>query len=138
MALPLLLANILGGIGQGVGAAGQAVAGARKEAEAKAQREEDRTLRAQALGLQERGITAQEKASALNEELTRYKMGEEVRTLARGDTLPLNRCDHQLTGELKQYRECHVKNDILLVYQKHEDILVLLLVDLGTHEDLFR
>ena len=28
-------------------------------------------------------------------------------------------------------------NDILLMYQKHENILVLLLVDLGTHDDLF-
>jgi mRNA interferase YafQ len=63
---------------------------------------------------------------------------EVVRTLAQGETLAPNRKDHQLTGEFKEYRECHLQYDLLLMYQIHEDILVLLLVDLGTHDDLFR
>lgn len=63
---------------------------------------------------------------------------EVVDTLARGERLGISHRDHQLTGELKDYRECHVKSDILLVYQKHEDVLILLLVSLGTHDDLFR
>ena len=61
-----------------------------------------------------------------------------VNTLARGEKLSPKHHDHQLMGELKEYRECHVKNDILLMYQKHENVLMLLLVDLGTHDDLFR
>lgn len=61
-----------------------------------------------------------------------------IDTLARGEKLGINHRDHKLTGELKEYRECHVKNNILLMYQKHESILILLLVDLGTHDDLFR
>ncbi|OGG93219.1 hypothetical protein A2609_00480 [Candidatus Kaiserbacteria bacterium RIFOXYD1_FULL_47_14] len=61
-----------------------------------------------------------------------------VDTLARGESLLPKHHDHQLTGESQEYRECHVKNNILLMYQKHEDILLLLLVDLGTHDDLFR
>jgi len=60
-----------------------------------------------------------------------------VDTLACGEHLPVKHRDHQLTGEFKDYHECHVKNDILLMYQKHENILVLLFVDLGTHDDLF-
>lgn len=60
-----------------------------------------------------------------------------IDTLARGEKLPVKYHDHQLTGELKEYRECHVKNNILLMYQKHENVLILLLVDLGTHDDLF-
>jgi mRNA interferase YafQ len=63
---------------------------------------------------------------------------EIVQTLARGEKLEPRYQDHQLTGEFQEYRECHVKNNILLMYQKHEDILVLLLVNLGTHDDLFR
>lgn len=61
-----------------------------------------------------------------------------IDTLARGEKLEPKYRDHQLTGEFKDYRECHVKNNILLMYQKHEDVLVLLLVELGTHDDLFR
>ena len=63
---------------------------------------------------------------------------EIINTLARGEKLSPNHQDHQLSGELSEYRECHVKNNILLMYQKHDDILILLLVDLGTHSDLFR
>lgn len=61
-----------------------------------------------------------------------------VNVLARGEKLDAKYQDHQLSGELQNYRECHVKNNILLQYQIHEGILVLLLVDLGTHDDLFR
>ncbi len=60
-----------------------------------------------------------------------------VSTLARGEILDAKHKDHQLSGEFKDYRECHIKDNILLMYQKHENILLLLLVDLGTHDDLF-
>jgi len=63
---------------------------------------------------------------------------EIIRTLARGEKLEPKQRDHQLLGEFQDYRECHVKNNILLVYQIHKNVLVLLLVALGTHDDLFR
>jgi len=62
---------------------------------------------------------------------------EIIRTLARGERLEPRYQDHQLSGELQEYRECHIKHNLLLTYQKYEDILVLLLVNLGTHDDLF-
>ena len=34
-------------------------------------------------------------------------------------------------------RECHVKNDLLLVYQIKKQKLILLLIDLGSHQDVF-
>ena len=52
-------------------------------------------------------------------------------------TLPQKYRDHQLSGTLKEYRECHIKSDILLVYQKYDDVLILLLVDIGSHSSLF-
>jgi mRNA interferase YafQ len=61
-----------------------------------------------------------------------------IDALAQGKTLEAKYKDHQLTGEFQEYRECHVKNNILLLYQKYEDFLVLTLVDLGTHDDIFR
>jgi mRNA interferase YafQ len=60
-----------------------------------------------------------------------------INTLANGEELPARFRDHQLIGSLKEYRECHIKNDLLLVYQKQDDLIVLTLVDIGTHSDLF-
>jgi len=42
--------------------------------------------------------------------------------------------DHQLTGNLKEYRDCHVQNDLVLLYQKIEDRLILCRI--GTHSEL--
>lgn len=60
-----------------------------------------------------------------------------IDTLARGNKLPNKYRDHQLTAELRDYRECHIKGDILLVYQKYKNELILLLADLGSHSSLF-
>ena len=45
--------------------------------------------------------------------------------------------DHELKGKYKGFRECHIQPDWLLMYLKEDDILVLTLVDTGTHADLF-
>ncbi len=34
--------------------------------------------------------------------------------------LPSEYRDHKLTGNLKDFRECHIKPDLLLVYRYHE------------------
>lgn len=63
---------------------------------------------------------------------------EVVKTLASGQELKKARKDHQLTGNLKNYRECHLAPDILLVYQIDDGILVLTLVSVGNHAQLFK
>ena len=46
------------------------------------------------------------------------------------------RCrDHALTGEWSGYRDCHVKPDLLLIYEKPDDD-TLRLVRLGSHSEL--
>lgn len=45
--------------------------------------------------------------------------------------------DHELRGKYKGFRECHIAPDWLLIYMKEEDVLVLTLIDTGTHSDLF-
>jgi mRNA interferase YafQ len=43
--------------------------------------------------------------------------------------------DHKLTGNWKDYRDCHIKPDLILVYRKVKpDILEL--VRLGSHSEL--
>lgn len=43
--------------------------------------------------------------------------------------------DHQLIGKLKDFRECHIKPDLLLIYTIEDNILKL--VDIGSHSELF-
>jgi mRNA interferase YafQ len=43
--------------------------------------------------------------------------------------------DHQLVGQMKDYRECHIKPDLLLVYMIEDETLKL--IDIGSHSELF-
>ena len=43
--------------------------------------------------------------------------------------------DHQLIGKMKDYRECHIKPDLLLIYMIEDNTLKL--VDIGSHSELF-
>jgi len=58
--------------------------------------------------------------------------------LARDIPLPANWKDHQLKGNLRRYRECHIGGvgDWLLVYEKRETDMILYLLRTGTHTDL--
>ena len=44
--------------------------------------------------------------------------------------------DHELNGDWKGYRECHIKPDLLLIYRKL-DADILRLARLGSHSALF-
>lgn len=64
------------------------------------------------------------------------KIVEVVRILAMGETLPPQYKDHALSGDLAGLRDCHVENDWVLFYKIEGNILILTLVDTGTHSDL--
>lgn len=65
------------------------------------------------------------------------KIAETVDLLQRGEKLPERFRDHELAGNLKGSRECHILLDLLLIYRIFNDILILELVDTGSHADLF-
>lgn len=65
------------------------------------------------------------------------KIAETVDLLQRGEKLPERFRDHELAGNLKGSRECHILPDLLLIYRIFNDILILELVDTGSHADLF-
>ena len=44
---------------------------------------------------------------------------------------------HKLTGNYAGFWECHIKPDWLLVWAKEDNRLVLVMIDTGTHSDLF-
>lgn len=58
-----------------------------------------------------------------------------LEALANDRPLEPRRHDHALSGEWRDYRDCHLKPDLLLIYQKSgSDILRL--VRLGSHAEL--
>ncbi|NCS99203.1 type II toxin-antitoxin system YafQ family toxin [Candidatus Parcubacteria bacterium] len=59
-----------------------------------------------------------------------------VYLLKKDQKLPLKYKDHQLKGEFKEYRECHIKGDLLLIYKIVEDELILVLINIGSHSSL--
>ncbi len=65
------------------------------------------------------------------------KLNDVLNLLQRGEILPESFCDHQLGVSLKDFRECHIEPDWLLMYQIRENELILLAAATGTHSDIF-
>lgn len=57
--------------------------------------------------------------------------------LLSGKALPKVYKDHQLKGEMRDFRECHIEPDWLLVYRIEESELILYATATGSHADLF-
>ena len=58
-----------------------------------------------------------------------------VNRLRAGELLDESQRDHDLSGNHKGFRECHIQPDWLLIYRQTETELYL--VSTGTHADLF-
>ena len=58
-----------------------------------------------------------------------------VEALANDQLLEPRYRDHALTGEWKDHRDCHIKPDLVLIYQK-PDADILRLVRIGSHSEL--
>ena len=64
-------------------------------------------------------------------------LNDVVRQLAEGKTLDVKYKDHKLSGDYKNFRECHIQFDWVLVYRIIRNKCVLYLLDTGSHEDVF-
>ena len=58
--------------------------------------------------------------------------------LANGETLDEKYRDHDLSGNFKGCRECHIEPDWLLIYEIDNDVLILVLNRVGSHSELFK
>ena len=65
------------------------------------------------------------------------KLEKVIEILAEEKNLPAKYKDHSLTGIYRDFRECHILPDWLLIYRIDKDILTLVLSRTGTHSDLF-
>lgn len=60
-----------------------------------------------------------------------------INRIANNETLEAKYKDHALKGNYIGFRECHIQQDLLLVYQKQDDQLILYLFRIGSHSELF-
>ena len=58
-----------------------------------------------------------------------------LRALVADEPLPERYRDHALSGDWAGYRDCHIKPDLVLIYQKPDDDTVRL-IRIGSHSEL--
>jgi mRNA interferase YafQ len=64
-----------------------------------------------------------------------YFLEPVLTALVNDAPLPAKYADHALTGDWKEHRDCHIKPDLVLIYQKPDED-TLRLIRLGSHSEL--
>lgn len=62
---------------------------------------------------------------------------EVVEVLRKGETLPAKYRAHRLSGKYANCWECHIQPDWLLLWEINDCELLLILLDTGSHADIF-
>ena len=65
------------------------------------------------------------------------KLRDILRILERGEVLPPEYRAHKLSGKFNGIWESHSQEDWLLIWDQKDEDLILLLLDTGTHSDIF-
>ncbi len=84
-------------------------------------------------------------SSRFKKDLKRYQhnkfvldeLGKVLDALVSGKKLSLENLSHRLTGEFKDCFECHIKPDVLLIYKIEKSEIIVLLLRIGSHSELF-
>lgn len=76
------------------------------------------------------------KRSTFNFEILRSFIKELQKTGHQG--IDQKHKPHKLTGKYSKHWECHVLNDLLIVWLQNDTEKTIILVRTGTHSDLFR
>ena len=65
------------------------------------------------------------------------KFKEVVRLLASTGSLPTKYKPHKLISQYCGCWECHIQPDWLLIWQQNDTTLTLIMIDTGSHSDIF-
>ncbi len=65
------------------------------------------------------------------------KFRKVIQLLEKDGTLPSIYRPHVLHGDRNGQWECHIQPDWLLIWKQYDDELELLMLNTGTHSDLF-
>lgn len=68
-------------------------------------------------------------------DMSKYK--ECLRILASEGKLPAQYRPHKLSGKFSGAWECHIEPDWLLVWEQNDFELTLLMIETGSHSDIF-
>ena len=60
-----------------------------------------------------------------------------MKLLERDGSLPAEYRPHKLHSDRKGQWECHIQPDWLLIWEQHDTELFLIMLNTGTHSDLF-
>lgn len=60
-----------------------------------------------------------------------------INRLANGEILEPKYKDYPLKGDYAGFRDCHIKPDLVLIYSKNKDALLLTAFRLNSHSELF-
>ena len=67
--------------------------------------------------------------------LVSYRYVEVFNTLLNRESLPEIYKDHALSGDMEGVRDCHIFNDLVLLYQINEDVISF--IRLASHSEIF-
>lgn len=65
------------------------------------------------------------------------KLRKVMELLEKDGFLPQSYRPHLLHGNRKGQWECHIEPDWLLIWEQYEDELLMLMINTGSHSDLF-
>ena len=75
---------------------------------------------------------------AIKQKLPIDILDEVILTLRKQEPLDPKYLDHKLTGNLSDFRECHLLPDWLLIYRVDKNKLILTASRVGSHSELFK
>lgn len=75
---------------------------------------------------------------AIKRNLPINELDKVIELLSLDAPLPEKYLDHDLSGNWKGFRECHIQPNWLLIYKISNNKLILTLSRTGSHSDLFR
>lgn len=65
------------------------------------------------------------------------ELKEVLNILASGKILPAKYTNHRLIGDFNNFFECHLKPDVLLIYEIKKAEVIIILLRIGSHSKLF-
>jgi mRNA interferase YafQ len=74
---------------------------------------------------------------ALKRGLNKEVFENALSLLVQDGRLPKEYLPHELKGDFKGIWECHIQNDWLLLWKRWDITLTIMLIDTGTHSDIF-
>jgi len=83
---------------------------------------------------------------SFKKDITKIKMTDEqfakfivyCGKLIENKQLPKEALDHSLKGNLKKYREFHLGGDLVVLYKKDEKEKAVILIGIGSHNQIFQ